>query len=117
MRTLIIKRISLVLVIIIGLSVIVMLLWNLLVPSIFGIKVINFEQALGLFVLARLLFGSISSRSLLGFSGHSHHNPVREKWMKMTPEERKEFIRDRHHGHGHWQRHDSFGTEKSEKDS
>ncbi|MDR1023471.1 MAG: hypothetical protein LBL94_09420 [Prevotellaceae bacterium] len=35
----------------------VMLLWNKLVPDIFGLATLNFSQAVGLFVLARLLFG------------------------------------------------------------
>jgi hypothetical protein len=95
-----------------GLSVIVMLLWNLLIPTIFGITAINFWQALGLFILARLLLGGMSGRFLMGQGMHSHHNPVREKWMTMTSEERKEFIRRRHH-HGHH----FFNTEEPEKES
>jgi hypothetical protein len=80
-----------------GFSAAVLLLWNALLPPIFGIAAINFWQALGLLALCRILFGSFG-----GFGGkhwmgaHFHHNPIREKWMKMTPEERKEFIRRRH---------------------
>jgi len=112
MKTHVIKRISFVFVMIGGLSVIVMLLWNLLIPTIFGITAINFWQALGLFILARLLLGGMSGRFLMGQGMHSHHNPVREKWMTMTSEERKEFIRRRHH-HGHH----FFNTEEPEKES
>ena len=36
-------------------------------------------------------------------------NPVREKWMKMTPEQRKEFINKRKKmGFGPWGRDDFF---------
>ena len=35
---------------------IVMLLWNWLMPDIFGLKVINYWQAWGLFLLSTLLF-------------------------------------------------------------
>lgn len=36
---------------------IVMYLWNMLLPEITGVKTINFWQAIGLFILARILFG------------------------------------------------------------
>ena len=54
----------------IGLTAIVaaiMLLWNYLIPSIIGWTTINYWQALGLFVLTRLLFG--------GFHGHGFMRP------------------------------------------
>ncbi len=77
-----------------GFSAAVMLLWNWLMPAIFGLAAIGFWQALGLLVLARLLFGGIHGKH------HGHHhgkgNPIREKWMKMSPEERREFVRKRH---------------------
>ena len=114
-KTHVIKHVSLVLAIIVAHSAIVMLLWNLLIPAIFGLASINFWQALGLSVLARLLFGGNAGRFLMGFWGHSHHNGIRERWMKMTSEERKEFIRDRHHRHCH--RSDFFDTKETEKDA
>ena len=74
-----------------GCSAAVMLLWNWLMPAIFGLGVISFWQALGTLVLCRLLFGSF------GFGGMRRgmhgRNPIHEKWLKMTSEERKEFIR------------------------
>ncbi|GHT02716.1 hypothetical protein FACS189440_02310 [Bacteroidia bacterium] len=86
-----------------GFSAVVMLLWNFAVPSIFGLTAINFWQALVLLALARILFGRFGRRMAL--AGHGRHggfgkNPIREKWMKMTPEERKEFMKKRHFGHG-----------------
>jgi hypothetical protein len=36
---------------------IVMLLWNALIPGIFGLPMISFWQMMGLFVLIRILFG------------------------------------------------------------
>jgi hypothetical protein len=38
-----------------------MLLWNALLPNIFGLPVISFWQALGLCLLARFLFGTGAS--------------------------------------------------------
>lgn len=67
---------------------VIMWLWNWLVPPIFGWHAINFWQALGLFLLSKLLFGGL----------HGNHGPNRhwrrrmmERWEKMTPEERDRF--------------------------
>jgi len=82
-----------------AISALVMVLWNALMPVIFGLAVINFWQALGLFVLARILLGGFGfGRN--GFHGGKYmhgmgENPLHEKWKKMTPEERKEFIERR----------------------
>ncbi|MDR1342938.1 MAG: hypothetical protein LBK18_06765 [Prevotellaceae bacterium] len=43
-------------------GVAVMLLWNELVPDILGLTTLNFSQAVGLFVLSRLLFGGLLRR-------------------------------------------------------
>ena len=40
----------------------VMLLWNWLLPLLFGWHLITFWQALGLLALCRILFGGISGR-------------------------------------------------------
>ncbi|MDR0873606.1 MAG: hypothetical protein LBN27_09130 [Prevotellaceae bacterium] len=74
----------------------VMLLWNWLIPGIIGWTVISYWQALGLLTLSKLLFGGfIGGKHNFGMGFrhlHNHHNPMREKWQKMTPEERKDFI-------------------------
>ena len=75
-------------------SVIVMLLWNWLMPAIFGLTTINLWQALGLFALTRILFGSFSFLSKARMM-HDHKNLVFREWMKMSPEQRKEFIEKR----------------------
>ena len=66
-------------------------LWNWLMPEIFGFHTIGFWQALGLFVLSRILFGGFRG-------GHGHRFGRRrmirhwaERWEKMTPEEREKF--------------------------
>ncbi|MDR1201429.1 MAG: hypothetical protein LBL58_07365 [Tannerellaceae bacterium] len=75
-----------------GFGAIVMLLWNWLMPTLFGLIAINFWQATGLFVLARILIGNIGP----GHRKMMKMDPIREKWMKMTPEQREEFINKRH---------------------
>jgi hypothetical protein len=83
----------------------VLLLWNRLLPVIFGVPEIHYGQAVGLLVLTHILFGGIGlggGRRLaagMGLAGiRGHDNPFREKWLHMTEEERKEFIAQRHHG-------------------
>jgi hypothetical protein len=79
-----------------GFGAIVMLLWNCLLPAIFKIATINYWQALGILALSKILFGNC------GFGKHHHahkgfHDSLREKWMKMSDEERKEFLMHRRH--------------------
>src|SRR5262245_23967990 len=70
----------------------VRLLWNWLLPPLFGWRQISFWQALGLLALCRILFGG------LGLYGSSRSNIRRrmaermaERWEKMSPEERERF--------------------------
>jgi len=87
-------------------SVVVMTLWNWLMPAIFGLGAIGFWQAVGIFVLSRILFGGFGGGH--GFKRHKHHagRHMRKKWMKMTPEQRQEFVRKRRE---HFGRGDFFG--------
>jgi hypothetical protein len=89
----------------------VMLLWNVLMTQIFGLMELNYLQATGLLVLGRLLFGGLGNgwhdRSRGGDRHHlfHHNNELREKWMTMSEDERKEFMENemRHrfsHGFG-----------------
>ncbi len=68
-------------------GVVVMLLWNYLMPVLFGLKAITYVQALGLFLLSKILFGNVGFAKRKGFTSP----PFREKWMNMTPEEREQF--------------------------
>jgi hypothetical protein len=70
------------------LSGLVMSLWNWLMPAIFGSRLITFWQALGLLVLARVLFGRFG-----GGPGRRMHwrRRMMERWNQMTPEEREKF--------------------------
>jgi hypothetical protein len=48
-------------------SIFVQMLWNWLMPTIFHLGTITWEQAFGLLLLARLIFGS------MGHHGRNHH--------------------------------------------
>ncbi|MBZ5528748.1 MAG: hypothetical protein LAN71_12705 [Acidobacteriia bacterium] len=67
-------------------------LWNWLLPPIFGWRQITFWQALGLLALCRILFGGLGWRG----SDRSHvrdriKQRMKERWERMTPEERERF--------------------------
>jgi hypothetical protein len=64
-------------------------LWNWLLPDLIGAHRITFLQALGLLILAKILFGGFHG----GRSGHSWRwrRRMMERWEKMTPEEREKF--------------------------
>jgi hypothetical protein len=61
---------------------VVMLLWNGLLPPLFGWPRITLWQGLGLLVLCRILFGGLGS----GGGGGNHSK-------RMTPEQRERFRR------------------------
>jgi hypothetical protein len=76
---------------------IVMLLWNWLLPSLFGFSQITFWQALGLLLLCRILFGGFGSHGRSGRHSNWRHR-MEERCQIMTPEERERFrqrIRER----------------------
>lgn len=68
-----------------------MILWNWLIPVLFGGPVVTFWQALGLLVLSKILFSG------LGKAGAPHCGYRKRDWRKkigdMTPEERERFKR------------------------
>ncbi|HFW6377540.1 TPA: hypothetical protein ACW7YL_000210 [Klebsiella aerogenes] len=89
-------------VIVVVLSLVVMSLWNALLPAIFGVKSIGFWQALGLLALCRILFGGLGfHRGMFGMA--QARRRMHERWMTMTPEQREEFAqRFGRHGHRGW---------------
>jgi len=82
-------------------AVAVMLLWNALLPQIFALPQIGYLQAVGLLILSRLLFGGIGDDmknhaahrgGMRGGHMFDHDNRLRERWMNMSEEERREFM-------------------------
>ncbi len=63
-------------------SLLVFLLWNWLMPSIFGLPAITYFQALGLLILSKILFFGFHKRS-----GPSSHFRSKEYWKKRFEEE------------------------------
>jgi hypothetical protein len=64
---------------------VLMSLWNWLMPMLFGLKTIGYWQAVGLFILSKILFGGFR-----GGGGRRHwRSRMEERWENMTPEERE----------------------------
>lgn len=73
-----------------------MYLWNWLVPALFSGPVIGFGQAIGLLVLAKILFGGFGRGGWgrHGRCGSGHYGwkyRMQEKISNMTPEEKEAF--------------------------
>ncbi|MCX7177027.1 MAG: hypothetical protein NT159_24525 [Proteobacteria bacterium] len=68
-----------------ALGLLVMALWNWLIPTVFiGGKEIDYLQAMGVLLLSKILFG--------GFRGHGGHGRWHShRWEQMTPEELEKF--------------------------
>lgn len=78
---------------------VVMLLWNWLMPAIFGLGVITFWQAVGIVILAKLLFG--------GFGGGGGRSRRRKKNLEKRIKHR---LRERcsENGIKEWQYYDQY---------
>ncbi|HEX6260631.1 MAG TPA: hypothetical protein VFZ51_08240 [Woeseiaceae bacterium] len=79
---------------------IVRLLWNGLLPPLFGFPQITFWQALGLLALCRILFGGCGLRGgprsqvrrrVADRIADRVAERMAERWEHMTPEERERF--------------------------
>jgi hypothetical protein len=85
------KILKVVLFVILGtllLGSVVMWLWNTVLVQVVHVGIITFPQALGIFLLSKILFG--------GFRGahwgrHKWREKMGERLEKMTPEEREKF--------------------------
>ncbi len=69
---------------------VVKLLWNWLLPPLFGWHTITFWQAFALLALCRILFGHHGWRSGRSWGGReSMRERMKERWQHMTPEQRE----------------------------
>jgi hypothetical protein len=69
---------------------IIMSLWNAILPSVIHVSPITFWQALGIFVLSKLLFGGFHG----GRGGRRESKwkfEMMNKWQNMSPEERDKW--------------------------
>lgn len=71
---------------------IVMFLWNNILVEVTSVQSLSFIQAVGLLLLARILFGSFRFGPP-PFGGSRRSRPAywKEKWMNMSEEEKAAF--------------------------
>jgi hypothetical protein len=67
---------------------VVRLLWDWLLPPLFGWREITFWQAIGILALCRILFGG---RGWRGPARSNLRRRMAERWEHMTAEERERF--------------------------
>lgn len=92
-------------------SFVVMQLWNNLLPAILHVSAITFWQAMGIFILCKILFGfGKGGRGWGGGGAPWMRRGMEEKFRNMSPEERERFkqkMGDRMCGpRGRWGRFD-----------
>src|ERR1700677_1734008 len=69
---------------------VLMSLWNYLMPVIFHLGVITFWQALGLFILCKILFGFSKGGGHRGGEKWARYR-MAERFKNMSPEDREKF--------------------------
>ena len=73
------------------LALVVMLLWNAILPDVLQTRPLTYWQALGLLLLCRILFGGLPFRNRSGGPRFGRGPAIKEKWMTMSEEERAKF--------------------------
>lgn len=81
---------------------IIMLLWNWLMPEIFGLTEIDYWQAVGIIILAKFLFGGFGSR-------HKHPKPDRDK--RFSRDSRSKRFKN---GFSKWRYYDKYWKNEGE---
>jgi len=84
-------KVPLVIVGIFAISGIVMLLWNWIIPAISPLTTITYWQAMGLFLLCRILFGGFHQHHRAAHRHIANHVPFSDKFMDMNDDERQQF--------------------------
>ena len=73
-------------------GLVVMSLWNAILPAVLGVKAISFIQALGILLLSKILFGGFGrGRHRGGWRNKGKWMEMKDKFGGMTPEEREKF--------------------------
>lgn len=83
--------IPMVIAVILLLGLVVMGLWNAILPQVIGVSAISFWQALGILLLSKILFGGFGKGGGFGRRRMEWKRRMQEKWEGMNPEERERF--------------------------
>jgi len=77
-------------VIFLGITWMVMALWNCLLPEILGVKSISFWQAMGILVLSKILFGGFHGKFGQGMRGMKEKH-LQHRMKGMSDDEKEKF--------------------------
>lgn len=79
-----------------------MLLWNWLMPEVFGLPILSYWKAVGVLVMAKLLFGSFEGMNSKKGSKKPHKRHKRGRWDNCKSDFSK------------WESYDDFWKEEGE---
>jgi hypothetical protein len=80
-------------------------LWNGVLTDVLGVKTITYWQALGLLVLAKILFGGFPGRGRgCGFGPPWRERMLAKRWASLPPDQREHFREEARHRFGDWPR-------------
>lgn len=71
-------------------ALIVMWLWNSILPDVLGVKAITYWQAMGILVLSKILFGGFHGKFGQGMRDMKEKH-LKHKMEAMSPEEKEKF--------------------------
>lgn len=97
---------------------VIMVLWNALMPALFGLKVLSFWEAVGLAILARLLFGTAhSSRHPWRYKDRYYYHHPRWSYYahKYDWKNHRHNYKDYACNPGKWQYYEQYWEEEGEK--
>lgn len=96
-------------------SFIVMTLWNGLLPGILHVGMITFWQAMGIFILCKILFGFGKGGGHRFGGGGWMRRRMEERFKNMSPDEKERFKAKMEQRCRHWGRDSSWANYNTEK--
>ena len=79
-------------------------LWNGVLTEVVNAKTITYWQALGILVLARILFGGFPGGRGSPFGPPWRSHRMMERWQSLTPEQREKMREEMRRRFGDWPR-------------
>jgi Ca2+/H+ antiporter, TMEM165/GDT1 family len=85
-------------------GLILMNLWNAILPAVIHVSAITFWQAIGILLLSKILFGGFRGGWGGGGRRAQWKEKMQNKWKEMTPEQRDQFKQDWRNRCATWRR-------------
>lgn len=95
---------------------VVFALWNGVLVDVLAVKTITYWQALGLLLLAKILFGGFPHRRG-GPCGHFRDHMMSKRWEAASPEEREKMREETRRRFGDWPRPSWCCSDKEEPEN